>query len=167
MRPVKIALQVALLALLAGGVPSALAGRTATNALTIEIAMESAGSWYTGTFRASGAISDRGSVVAFDYGGSGYAQWIELDGADGSLTIAIDDIVLTGEQTDGTTQRVEMQLSGTFAVVGSTGAYAGFEPAGPATGTRVSYPGHCRKGQPGPCGDRKPAEWTWMLSLAS
>jgi len=155
---------IALLALLVGAPSPTLAGKTAS-ALVIEIDMVSAGGWYAGTFRAAGTVSDHGSArTLFNYG---YAQQIRLDGADGQLAIVIDDIAYTYSEGSTKDNRVEAQLSGTFTVLGGNGAYTAFTGAvGWATGTHVSYPGKCRKGQPGPCGDRKPAEMAWEISLS-
>jgi hypothetical protein len=164
MRLVKKSLLFALFAFLAGAPPSALAGKKSPSALTIEIDMVAGGVAYIGTFRAAGAISDHGSArTLLEYPNS---QKILLDGADGQLLIVIDNIAYAYTGGGSTSRPQVAQLSGTFAVVAGYGAYVAFwGAAGSATGTYVRYPGKCRKGQ-GPCGDRKQAEMTWVLSLS-
>ncbi|MHC4164846.1 MAG: hypothetical protein ACYSUM_22250 [Planctomycetota bacterium] len=140
-------LAVALAALLAATPASA--GKKQTNAFSIAIRMECFyDAWggysdWSGTFKATGALPDSGSVTAPSYYVSdGY---IQLEGKKGSLAIAVSnfEVVLSGLRGG----RPVYKLAATFEIVGGTGAYAGLSGAGTMSGTGYSIPPHGSKGQ--------------------
>jgi hypothetical protein len=150
MRLAAKSLVLALIGLLAATPTAVEAGKKNPNAIAITITMDDpnfhpcfGGGWvvYSGSFRVSGALSDRGAASAYHYFVDD-DELIALEGKQGSLTVLVKNIEILSARSRGKNGRkgTAYTLAGAFEIVDGTGAYASLVATGTAAGqTKEPY----------------------------